>query len=92
MLPAKAGFKLNPPARGAYAPEGKANIFNHRNTLSILRIKLKLHCVQNLRLTQKLGKRGRFAKVSLFIIFWGTARLNTTINWQFCNLALYYGP
>ena len=38
--------------------------FNRRNTLSILRIKLKLHCVQNLSLTQKLGKRGRFAKVS----------------------------
>jgi len=34
------------------------------NTLSISRIKLKLHYVQNLSLTQKLGKRGRFAKVS----------------------------
>ena len=34
------------------------------NTLSILRIKLKLHFVHSLRLTQKLGKKGRFAKVS----------------------------
>jgi hypothetical protein len=32
--------------------------------LSISRIKLKLHFVHNLRLTQKLGKKGRFAKVS----------------------------
>jgi hypothetical protein len=46
--------------------------FNHPDeigtgihTLSILRIALKLHFVQNLSLTQKLGKRGRFAKVSL---------------------------
>ncbi|MEE8480345.1 MAG: hypothetical protein V3T59_03800, partial [Desulfobacterales bacterium] len=47
--------------------------FNHRNTLSILRIALKLHFVQNVEPvdksrssgTQKLGKRGRFAKVSL---------------------------
>ena len=38
--------------------------FKCRNTLSILRIALKLHSVQNLRLTPKLGKRGRFAKVS----------------------------
>jgi hypothetical protein len=26
MLPAIAGFKFKPPARGAYAPEGKAKI------------------------------------------------------------------
>jgi len=39
---------------------------NHRNTSSILRIALKLHFVQNLSLTQKLGKRGRFAKVSFY--------------------------
>jgi len=38
--------------------------FNHRNTLSISRIELKLHFVQNLRLTPGLGKRGRFSKVS----------------------------
>jgi hypothetical protein len=38
--------------------------FNHRNTFSISRIKLKLHFVHNLSLTQKLGKKGRFAKVS----------------------------
>ena len=34
------------------------------NTLSISRIKLKLHFVHNLRLTQKLDKKGSFAKVS----------------------------
>jgi len=39
---------------------------NHRNTFSILRIKLKLLCEQNLSLTQKLDKRGRFAKVSYY--------------------------
>jgi hypothetical protein len=38
--------------------------FNNMNTLSISRIALKLHFVHNLRLTQKLGKKGRFAKVS----------------------------
>jgi len=53
MFPAKAGFKFK-----------EDENFNRRNTLSILRIKLKLHFVQNLSLTQKLGKRGRFAKVS----------------------------
>jgi hypothetical protein len=58
--------------------------------LSILRIKLKLHCAQNVEPDTEIGQKGRFAKVSLFIIFWGTARLNTTINWQFCNLALFY--
>jgi hypothetical protein len=38
--------------------------FNHRNTWSISRIALKLHCVQNLSLTPGLSKRGRFSKVS----------------------------
>jgi len=38
--------------------------FNHRNTLGILRIALKLHCVQNLSLTLELGKRRCFAEVS----------------------------
>ncbi|MCK4468585.1 MAG: hypothetical protein KAU60_09560 [Desulfobacterales bacterium] len=38
--------------------------FNRRNILNISRIALKLHSVQNLSLTPKLGKRGRFAKVS----------------------------
>ncbi len=57
MLPAVAGFKFKPPARGAYAPEGQAKIFtrhgyrrvNHPDeigtgihTLSILRIALKV--------------------------------------------------
>jgi hypothetical protein len=50
MIPAKAGFKFKPPARGAYAPEGKASRYsgiNHPDeigtgihTLSILRIKI----------------------------------------------------
>ncbi len=61
MLPAVAGFKFK---------EGEN--FNHRNTLSILRIALMLHCVPKFETvdksrssgTQKLGKRGRFAKVS----------------------------
>jgi len=41
--------------------------FNHRNTCSILRIKLKLHFVQNVEPDippMAGGKRGRFAKVS----------------------------
>jgi hypothetical protein len=38
--------------------------FNHRNTLSISRIALKLDFVQNLSQTPKLGERGRCAKVS----------------------------
>jgi len=42
--------------------------FNHMNTFSISRIKLKLHFVHNLRLTQKLGKKGRFAKVSKILL------------------------
>ncbi len=63
MLPAVAGFKFK---------EGEN--FNHRNTLSILRIALKPHFVQNVepnagtlvKLQRYLGKRGRFAKVSIF--------------------------
>jgi hypothetical protein len=40
---------------------------NHWNTLSILRINLKLHCMQNVESDippRAGGKRGRFAKVS----------------------------
>ena len=58
MLPAKAGFKFK---------EGENFNLNHRNTLSILRIKLKLHFVQNVEPDippMAGGKRGRFAKVS----------------------------
>jgi hypothetical protein len=43
--------------------------FNHRNTLSILRIKLTLHFVQNVEPDippMAGGKRGCFAKVSGF--------------------------
>ncbi len=55
MLPAVAGFKFKPPARRAYAPEGTAKILTTPinyigtsiHTLSILRIALKLHFVQN---------------------------------------------
>ncbi len=36
--------------------------------MSILRIALKLHSVQNLRLTHRLSKRGRFAKVSRLLL------------------------
>ncbi len=37
MLPAKAGFKFKPPARGAYAPEGKAKILTTPYDLPVLR-------------------------------------------------------
>ncbi len=57
MLHAIAGFKFKHPARVAYALEGKAirlRRINHPDeigagihTLSILRIALKLHFVQN---------------------------------------------
>ncbi len=36
--------------------------FNHRNTLSILRIKLKLHCVQNVEPDAEIGQKGAFCK------------------------------
>jgi hypothetical protein len=36
--------------------------FNHRNTLSILRIKLKLHFVQNLEPDTEIGQKGAFCK------------------------------
>ncbi len=83
MLPAVAGFKFKPPARWAYAPEGKAirlRRINHPDeigtgihTLSILRIALKLHFVQNVepnagtlvKRQRYLGKGRRFAKVSI---------------------------
>ncbi|UCD89232.1 MAG: hypothetical protein JSW04_12515, partial [Desulfobacterales bacterium] len=45
-------------------PEGEGEDFNHRHTLRISRIALKRHFVQNLSLTQKLGKREHFSKVS----------------------------
>ena len=38
--------------------------------MNISRIALKLHSVQNLSLTQQLGKRGRFAKVSTYVAVW----------------------
>ncbi len=71
-------FKFKPPARGAYAPEGKANpppnfggllprtIFRTygagTNTYSILRIKLKLLCEQNVELDTEIGQKGAFCK------------------------------
>jgi len=36
--------------------------FNHRNTFSILRIKLKLHCVQNVEPDTEIGQKGAFCK------------------------------
>jgi hypothetical protein len=36
--------------------------FNHWNTFSILRIKLKLHCVQNVELDTEIGQKGAFCK------------------------------
>ncbi len=43
-------------------PGGEGENFNHRNTLSILRIKLKLHCVQNVELDTEIGQKGAFYK------------------------------
>ena len=51
MLPAVAGFKFK---------EGEN--FNHRNTLSILRIALKLHFVQNVEPDAEIGQKGAFCK------------------------------
>ncbi len=59
--------------------------FNHRNTLSILRIALKLHFVQNVesdtgtlvKRQRYLGKRGRFAKVSQYV---RTDQINIILN------------
>jgi len=36
--------------------------FNHRNTLSILRIKLTLHFVQNVEPDTEIGQKGAFCK------------------------------
>jgi hypothetical protein len=36
--------------------------FNHRNTLSILRIALKLHFVQNVEPNEEIGQKGVFCK------------------------------
>ncbi len=36
--------------------------FNRRNTLSILRIKLKLHCVQNVEPNTEIGQKRVFCK------------------------------
>jgi hypothetical protein len=47
----------------------KGENFNHRNTWSILRIKLKLHFVQNVEPDippMAGGKKGAFCKVSPF--------------------------
>jgi len=51
MLPAVAGFKFK-------AGEN----FNRRNTLSILRIALKLHFVQNVEPNTEIGQKGVFFK------------------------------
>ncbi len=36
--------------------------FNHRNTLSISRIKLKLHFVHNVETDAEIGQKGAFCK------------------------------
>ncbi len=51
MLPAVAGFKFK---------EGEN--FNHRNTLSILRIALKLHCVPKFESDTEIGQKRAFCK------------------------------
>ncbi len=43
-------------------PGGEGGNFNHRNTFSILRIKLKLHCVQNVEPDTEIGQKGAFCK------------------------------
>jgi len=57
MLPAVAGFKFK---------EGEN--FNHRNTLSILRIALKLHFVQNVEPDTEIGQKGAFCKGLTFYL------------------------
>jgi len=57
MLPAVAGFKLK---------EGEN--FSHRNTLSILRIALKLHFVQNVEPDTETGQKGAFCKGLILIV------------------------
>ena len=54
MLPAVAGFKFK-------AGEN----FNHMHTLSISRIALKLHFVQNVEPDTEIGQRGAFCKCLL---------------------------
>jgi len=58
MFPAQAGFKFK---------EGYN--FNHRNTLSILRIKLKLHCVQNVEHDTEIGQKRAFCKGLKTMVF-----------------------
>jgi len=40
----------------------KGENFNHRNTLSISRIELKLHFVQNVEPDAGIGQKGAFCK------------------------------
>jgi len=42
--------------------------FNHRNTWSILRIKLKLLCEQNVEPDTEIGQKGAFCKGLKFFI------------------------
>jgi len=67
MLPAEAGFKFPASAGSTFHYDKTGENFNHRNTFSILRIALKLHCVPKFEpnVPPRAGdKRGRFAKVS----------------------------
>ena len=50
--------------------------FNHRHTLSIPRIELKLHFVQNVEPDKEIGQKGTFCKGLRFEYVW---RLSTTL-------------
>jgi hypothetical protein len=43
-------------------PGGEDENFIRRNILSILRLKLKLHCVQNVESDAEIGQKGAFCK------------------------------
>ncbi len=53
--------KLPARARDMDVPRQREN-FNHRNTFSILRIKLKLHFVQNVESDTEIGRKRVFCK------------------------------
>jgi len=62
--------------------------FNHRNTFSILRIKLKLHCEQNVEPDTEIGQKGAFCKglepkQGERRRVWPAKNIITLIGWQF---------
>ncbi len=44
--------------------------YNHRNTMSILRIALKLHFVQNVEPDTEIGQKGAFCKGLGILEYW----------------------